>query len=72
MEHAHHADAAADESGIESQLLQGLGGSAKENVVERLLIAARKGSELSRQSEGHEEVSDRQQDPAVAQRATGW
>src|SRR5215467_13056208 len=43
VEHADHADATADEPWIESQLLQSLGGSAKQNVVERLLICTCQG-----------------------------
>src|SRR5262249_40486984 len=61
VEHADNADATADEPWIESQLLQSLGGSAKQNVVERLLIRTRQGSQFFRQSKGDQEGSNSQQ-----------
>ena len=61
VQQTHHTEATADESWIEGQLSQRLGRSAKQNVVDRLLIAARDGSQLSGQREGHEEVSNGQQ-----------
>ena len=61
VEYADHPEAGADEPWILSQLLQGRGGSAKEQVVDRLLIAARERAQLGGQGKGDQKVSNRQQ-----------
>ena len=48
VEHADHAQAAADEAWVLGQLLEGCGGSAKEQIVDRLLMAARQRAQLVR------------------------
>ncbi|MFN2514038.1 MAG: hypothetical protein ABR568_21815 [Pyrinomonadaceae bacterium] len=61
MEHAHQAGAGADEPGVLGQLLQGCGRSAKEQVVDGLLVAASDRPQLLRQSESHQEVMNGQE-----------
>jgi hypothetical protein len=45
---SNHSDASADEPWIESQRLKRFGGRTKEEIVNRLLIAARDSSQLFR------------------------
>ena len=58
VQHADHAQTGADEAWVLGQLLQGCGGSAKEQVVDRLLMAAGQGAQLGGQGEGDQEVME--------------
>jgi hypothetical protein len=51
MEHADHAQPTADEARVLGQLLQSCGGSAEEQVVDQLLMAASHRPQLLWQSE---------------------
>ena len=50
MQNAHHAQTTSDEARVLGQLLQSSGGSAKEQIVNSLLMTASQGAQLSGQS----------------------
>src|SRR2546427_11568473 len=58
VQHAQQADSAADEARVLGQFQQRRGGSAKEQVVDQLLITAGEGAQLFRGGEGDEGVID--------------
>ena len=62
VQHAQQADSAADEARVLGQFQQRRGGSAKEQVVDQLLITAGEGAQLFREGEGDEEVIDGEQE----------
>src|SRR5437899_2117755 len=62
VQHAQQADSAADEARVLGQVQQRRGGSAKEQVVDQLLITAGEGAQLFREGEGDEEVIDGEQE----------
>ena len=59
--YADHAQPSADEPWVLGQLLQSCGGRAKEQVVDQLLMAASQGTQLSGQSESHQEMMNGQE-----------
>src|SRR5438552_17279501 len=61
VEHADHAQTTADEARVLSQLLESSGGSAKEQIVDQLLMAASQSAQLLWQSESHQEVMNGQE-----------
>jgi hypothetical protein len=61
VEYADHAQTSSDEPWVLGQLLQSCGGSAKEQIVDRLLMAASQRPQLLGQSESHQEVMNGQE-----------
>ena len=61
VEHRRDADFSAQMLGIAGKLLQGLGGSLEQQVVEAPLVHADQGIELMGQGEDDVEVGNRQQ-----------
>jgi hypothetical protein len=61
VENRGNADVSAQVLGITGKLLQGLGGSLEEQVIEAPLIDADQGIELMGQREDDVEVRNRQQ-----------
>ena len=72
MEYGEHSDAGTEMAWISGDLQQGLGGGAKQQVVEQALIAECKRCQLLRQGEDHVRIGHRQQagrlsgEPAIA------
>src|SRR5712691_2639283 len=62
VQQAQQADSAADEARVLGQFQQRRRGSAREQVVDQLLITAREGAQLFREREGDEEVIDGEQE----------
>src|SRR5712691_6485696 len=56
VEYSDHAQTTADEPWVLSQLLQSSGGSAKEQIVDHLLMAAGERAQLCGQGKGDQEV----------------
>jgi hypothetical protein len=61
LQNPDHTNLATHKAGIVSQLLQGCGGVAKEQIVDELLVASSDSSERGRQGEGDHEVRDWQE-----------
>ena len=61
VKHCRNADFHAEVVGVAGKLLQGLGGSLEEQVIEVPLIHANQGIEQMRQGEDDVEVGNRQQ-----------
>src|SRR5438552_12642864 len=61
MQYSNQAHTTSNEPWVLGQLQQGRGGSAKEQVVDRLLMAAGDRSQLGGQGEGDQEVRSGQQ-----------
>ena len=61
VEHADHAQGAAHEARVLSQLLRSRGRGAKEQAIDQLLVAARDLAQFLRQGEGEQKVGDRQE-----------
>src|SRR5712691_12959306 len=61
VEYSDHAEVGADEPRVLSQLLQSSGGSAKEQIVDQLLMAAGERAQLCGQGKGDKEVMSGQQ-----------
>src|SRR5260370_17505932 len=57
VEHADHPEAGADEARVLGQLQQSSGGSAKEQVIDRLLITAHDGAQLPGPGERYEQIA---------------
>src|SRR5271167_2911676 len=74
MEYGEHSDACTEMAWISGDLQQGLGGGAKQQVVEQALIAECKRCQLLRQGEDNVRIGHRQQagrlsgEPAIASR----
>jgi len=58
VEHAYHADLPAHKAWISGQLLGCLGRSAKQQVVDQLLISTGEQAQFSGKREGQQEVRD--------------
>ncbi len=61
MQYSHHAQTTSNEPWVLSQLQQSSGGSAKEQIVDQLLMAASQRPQLLWQSESHQEVMNGQE-----------
>ena len=65
LQDADHAEGAADVFRISGQLLQGLPGSLKEQIVDDLLTAAGKTSQTFRQCKGGHEVGNGEEEVSL-------